>query len=223
MRRSVRIMLIRGGEGSPGIRILDEGGDALVAVPRRRCAVIAAAVFTLAAVAGLLTLFFRLQPTAISLAESRARVLATNALNDAIAAIMDQNISYDDLMQVSYDATGRVSMLKANTMRMNELGSRIVLKAQRNLEQVAAQSIRIPPAQDTVNTPSCSESKFSRRRPFRSEQSSAAAPSMPTSSSTVNTASMGGWGRSSSASTARIMATAMQLSPPRDVLSAHTH
>ena len=47
-------------------------------------------------------------------------------------------------MQVSYDATGRVSMLKANTMRMNELGSRIVLKAQRNLEQVAAQSIRIP-------------------------------------------------------------------------------
>lgn len=116
----------------------------MVAVPRRRYAALIAAALTLAAAVGLLALFFRLQPTAISLAESRARVLATNALNDAIAAIMDQNISYDDLMQVSYDATGRVSMLKANTMRMNELGSRIVLKAQRNLEQVASQSIRIP-------------------------------------------------------------------------------
>ena len=81
----------------------------------------------------------------------------------------------------------------------------------------------MPPAQDTVNTPSSSESKFSSFLPFRSEQSSAKAPSMPTSSSTVNTASMGGCTSVSSDRIARIMATAMQLSPPSDVLSAQIH
>ena len=59
--------------------------------------------------------------------------------------------------------------------------------------------------------------------PFKSEQSSANAPSMPTSSSTVKTASMGGWGSVSSDKIARIIATAMPLSPPSDVLSAQTH
>ena len=99
---------------------------------RVRLALAAALILALLVMLGL---FVGLQPTALSLAQSRARVLATDALNDAIAAIMDQNISYDDLMQVTYDSYGRVAMLQANTMRMNELGSRIVLEAQRNLEQ----------------------------------------------------------------------------------------
>ena len=85
------------------------------------------------------------------------------------------------------------------------------------------QSARIPPAQETVNTPSISESRFSSFLPFRSEQSSAKAPSMPTSSSTVNTASIGGWASVSSSRMAKIIATAMPLSPPREVLSAQTH
>lgn len=104
--------------------------------------IIAAAVLML--IAFMLVTLINLQPAALHMAEARARVLATNALNDAIAAIMDQNITYDDLMQVVYDKQGKVSMLQANTMRMNELGSRIVLAAQRNLENVSAQCIRVP-------------------------------------------------------------------------------
>ena len=75
----------------------------------------------------------------------------------------------------------------------------------------------VPPAQPTVRTPSTSESMFSRYLLFRSEPSSAAAPGIPTSSSTVNTASRGPWGMLSSSSTAMAMATAMPSSPPREV------
>ena len=127
--------------------IFDEGGDGLVAEASARRSLrvrLALAAALILALLTMLGLFAGLQPTAVSLAQSRARVLATDALNDAIAAIMDQNISYDDLMQVTYDSYGRVAMLQANTMRMNELGSRIVLEAQRNLEQASAQTISIP-------------------------------------------------------------------------------
>ena len=37
-------------------------------------------------------LIINLQPTALNLAEAKARALATDALNDAIASVMDQNI-----------------------------------------------------------------------------------------------------------------------------------
>lgn len=114
-----------------------------VTVKRRRWGRVLAVVMLLAAALTLLMLI-SLQPVALELAQARARVIATNALNDAIAAIMDQNITYDDLMQVVYDQSGRVSMLQANTMRMNELGSRIVLEAQRNLESASSQLISVP-------------------------------------------------------------------------------
>lgn len=109
----------------------------------RRAARIAVAVAILIT-AAMLTLTVNLQPTALHLAQAKARALAADALNDAIAAIMDKNVDYDALMQTTYDASGKVSMLRANTMRMNELGSRIVLKAQSNLNAAASQLIRIP-------------------------------------------------------------------------------
>ena len=83
-------------------------------------------------------------------------------------------------------------------------------------------SHRAPPAQLTVRTPSSSLSRLMSLRPFRSPQSRASAPSRPISSSAVNTASMGGWGMVPSSSTARIMATATPLSPPRVVPRALT-
>ncbi len=51
------------------------------------------------------------------------------------------------------------------------------------------QTVLFPPAQLTVITPSASESMFSSLCPFSIDRSIADAPSMPTSSDTVNTAS----------------------------------
>ena len=83
-------------------------------------------------------------------------------------------------------------------------------------------SVRLPPAQLTVNTPSSSESRLMRVLPRRGDTSRAAAPSMPTSSSTVRTTSRRGWGMSWASSRARAMATAMPSSPPRVVPRAVT-
>ena len=79
-----------------------------------------------------------------------------------------------------------------------------------------------PPAQLAVNTPSASESRFSIRRPRSREKSSAAAPSIPISSSAVNTHSSGGCGSASSSSSASSIAAAAPLSAPRVLPSAQT-
>lgn len=85
-----------------------------------------------------------LKPVILSMAEAKARVMAVEAVNNAAYEVMRERVSYNDLIVVVMDETGRVSMLQADTMRMNELGTRTALLAQRNLDALAATGIRIP-------------------------------------------------------------------------------
>ena len=99
----------------------------------------------LAVLAGLFILFTRnLSPILISMAEARARQLAVEAMNRAIAEVMDSSVTYTDLMRVSHDSSGRVSMLEANATLMNEIASAAALTAQSKLETLADEGVGLP-------------------------------------------------------------------------------
>ena len=80
----------------------------------------------------------------------------------------------------------------------------------------------IPPAHPVVRIPSSSESILISIRPLSNVQSTAFAPVIPTSSSMVNRASIGGCAISLLSSTAITIATAIQSSPPSVVSLAFT-
>lgn len=99
----------------------------------------------LAVLAGLFILFTRnLSPILISMAEARARQLAVEAMNRAIAEVMDSSVTYTDLMCVSHDSSGRVSMLEANATLMNEIASAAALTAQSKLDTLADEGVGLP-------------------------------------------------------------------------------
>lgn len=85
-----------------------------------------------------------LSPVLISMAEARARQLAVKAMNQAIAEVMNSSVTYTDLMRVSTDSEGRVSMLEANATLMNEISSKAALKAQDSLDALADQGVGLP-------------------------------------------------------------------------------
>lgn len=85
-----------------------------------------------------------LRPVILAMAEARARVMAVRAMNDAVYEVMGSEELYDDLMDIVLDGSGRVSMMQANTARMNELATRAVLAVQRNLDNIAAEGIDVP-------------------------------------------------------------------------------
>lgn len=95
----------------------------------------------------ILLLFFldmKLRPVIFSMAEARARAMAVQAINDAVFEIMGQGSLYNDLMRVVLDENDRVSMMQANTARMNELSARTALAVQQNLDGIATKGISIP-------------------------------------------------------------------------------
>lgn len=59
-------------------------------------------------------------------------------------AAMGQGVAYEELIDAQMDAQGRVSMLRANTMRMNELASQTALLAERELGSAENQVVEIP-------------------------------------------------------------------------------
>ena len=85
-----------------------------------------------------------MSPILVSMAEARARQLAVEAMNQAIAEVMGTSLTYSDLMRVTSDQQGRVAMIEANAMLMNDISSEAALAAQRNLDALADQGVRLP-------------------------------------------------------------------------------
>lgn len=85
-----------------------------------------------------------LNPLIIRMAEARASQLAVEALNQAVDEVMGNSVTYSDLVLVSFDSEGRLTMLQANTMKMNDIASAAALVAQRNLGALAEQGVSVP-------------------------------------------------------------------------------
>ena len=85
-----------------------------------------------------------LRPVILSMAEAQARVMAVQAMNDAVFDVMRSGELYDDLMTVVLDESGHVSVMRANTVRMNELATTSALRVQHNLSEIAEAGISIP-------------------------------------------------------------------------------
>ena len=112
---------------------------------RRRVAV-ACLLVCLVLIAGSILLVERnLTRVVLSLAQAQARAMAVRILNEAAAELLSSGeVTYDALMHVTSDETGRVRLIQANTPEMNRLASRVSLMAQSKLLERGDQHVRVP-------------------------------------------------------------------------------
>lgn len=85
-----------------------------------------------------------LSQTMLDMAFARAYSMAVETINRAVKQAMGQGVTYEELIDAQMDAQGRVSMLRANTMRMNELASQTALLAEWELGSAENQVVEIP-------------------------------------------------------------------------------
>ena len=104
-------------------------------------------VFLLLVVVGVLAFRYvdhNISPTLISMAEARVRAMAVKAMNDAVRSIMTDPVRYQDLINVTKDEQGNITMVQANTLRMNDISASAALTTQDNIGQIGSQGIGIP-------------------------------------------------------------------------------
>ena len=85
-----------------------------------------------------------LESVILDMAYARAEAMAVEYMHEAVRDVMGDEINYQDMMTVHTDENGRVTMLQANAVRMNELAAFTALQAQARLESADAQSVSIP-------------------------------------------------------------------------------
>ena len=110
--------------------------------PRRLLRLIVIALFLLAAV--YLMLERNLTQVILDTAYTRAHALAVETMNEAVQRTLTPGVAYEELVAVHMDAAGRVTMLQANTVRMNELAVNIALAAQDALSMRDESTISVP-------------------------------------------------------------------------------
>ncbi len=86
----------------------------------------------------------KFRPVIISIAQVKADVLATEAINTAVSEKMTRSIFYKDLVLLDKDREGRIIMAQVNTMEVNRLMAETTIRVQDSLKAITAESIYIP-------------------------------------------------------------------------------
>ncbi len=91
------------------------------------------------------TIYFRnnIVPTVMGTSISQVRAIATNAVNVAATSVLNDGITYDELFEVVYDNSGKITMIQANSPRINSIAREIANLAQANLDSLGTQEIVI--------------------------------------------------------------------------------
>ncbi len=106
---------------------------------------VAVAMLAFVAIFIFCTVYFRknIVPTVMGSSIAQVRAIATNAVNIAATSVLEGGITYDDLFEVKYDNDGKVTMIKANSPKINSIAREIANLAQANLDSLGTQEIAI--------------------------------------------------------------------------------
>ncbi len=86
----------------------------------------------------------KLRPTITLIAETKAEELANKSINKAVSNVVDNNIKYEDLISVKTGENGKITMMQANSVLMNEIASEVALEIQDEMKKIKTTSTYIP-------------------------------------------------------------------------------
>ena len=105
----------------------------VININKRKKAIRAICVILAVVVSLALYMYFLATPLIIKSAEAQVKVYADKAVISAITDAMNKNITYDDLIHIVTDSSGKISMIQANSIEINALSKFIGRKALTNL------------------------------------------------------------------------------------------
>ena len=80
----------------------------------------------------------------ISVSEATIRSITTVAVNDAIYYTLNDNVRYEDLINITYDPDGNVSTITTNSLQINRIARDTAYLSQENLTKMSAEGIQVP-------------------------------------------------------------------------------
>ncbi|WP_432664056.1 sporulation protein YunB [Wukongibacter baidiensis] len=89
----------------------------------------------------------KIKPTVLTIAEIKAKQIASKAINESISKKITDDIRYQDLYFIRTDSEGNITFMQSNTIMMNNLAADVALEVQQRMKEIGTQEetmIRIP-------------------------------------------------------------------------------
>lgn len=84
-----------------------------------------------------------IKPTILAMSEINARLIATQAINEAVNSKIGNN-TFNHLIDFETDNNGRISLIQANTAQMNKLAAETSIEIQKEIEEIGITDLKIP-------------------------------------------------------------------------------
>jgi len=103
-------------------------------------------LFVVLIIAGVIMLYFDkyVNPVILTTSETKVKMMTSRAVNSAISEILNNNNIYDELVSITQDDDGNISMIQANAVSINRLSKDISRLALVKIESIGDQGISIP-------------------------------------------------------------------------------
>lgn len=83
-------------------------------------------------------------PTVLLVADAEMRAKAMDIINKNIGEIYGGGFVYEEIMDMSKDELGKINFISADTMKLNELATKVASEAQKDIEEVGSVGVKVP-------------------------------------------------------------------------------
>jgi sporulation protein YunB len=83
-------------------------------------------------------------PSIIAISEATVEYRAQQALNTAVKETLTPNLNYSDLVTILTNASGDITLIQSNTLRMNSLSAMLSAACQEKISALGVQGINVP-------------------------------------------------------------------------------
>lgn len=90
-------------------------------------------------------------PAVLSIGEEKLRREATTIINETALDIYSKDFNYNDMIITEKDNEGNITLLRADTIKLNYLSSRLVLASNDRIDQLEEMGLKVPLGYMTKN------------------------------------------------------------------------
>jgi len=87
---------------------------------------------------------YQVTPNILAIAENQAKIIATEAINNAVKEKITKNVTYKDFISIHKDSSGQITLIQINTVEINRLEAETSLEVIKALREATMDGIRIP-------------------------------------------------------------------------------
>lgn len=86
----------------------------------------------------------RLMPGIVKYSETTLKAKATDTISQTSIDLFNEEFKYDEIINIEKDSEGTINLIRTNTVKLNELTSKLSLKCNEELQKMGKIGLKVP-------------------------------------------------------------------------------